>query len=233
MVVRRREWLADPAAVTTRIERTLSYPLFVKPANLGSSVGISKVHDPRSSCPALTLAADFDRKIVVELAVPEAREIECAVLGNDDAQASVARRDHAVARILRLRSQVHRHPLASRDSGAARRRDDRARCSGRRSLAFEAIDGSGLARVDFLLSRTTGDLFLNEINTMPGFTTISMYSKLWAASGVDYPTLVDRLVALAIARQHDKQQLQARARSEPRRFTFTRTLCLTEFFSHP
>jgi D-alanine-D-alanine ligase len=210
VVIQRREWLADPAAVTARIERTLTYPLFVKPANLGSSVGISKVHGPSELAPALTLAADFDRKIIVELAVPEAREIECAILGNDDAQASVAGEivpsrefyDYE-AKYVDARSRLE--IPASLDEPTMREVQRQA------VLAFEAIDGSGLARVDFLLSRTSGELYVNEINTLPGFTTISMYSKLWAATGVDYPTLVERLIALAIARHHDKQQLKTTA----------------------
>ena len=210
VVIQRREWLADPAAVTARIERTLPYPLFVKPANLGSSVGISKVHGPSELAPALTLAADFNRKIVVELAVPEAREIECAILGNDDAQASVAGEivpsrefyDYE-AKYVDARSRLE--IPASLDEPTMREVQRQA------VLAFAAIDGSGLARVDFLLNRTSGELYVNEINTLPGFTTISMYSKLWAATGVDYPTLVERLIALAIARHHDKQQLKTTA----------------------
>jgi D-alanine-D-alanine ligase len=210
IVVLRREWLADPTAVTARIEKTLSYPLFVKPANLGSSVGISKVHGPTALAPALTLAAEFDRKIVVELAVPEAREIECAVLGNEGAEASIAGEilparefyDYEAKYIdARSRSEIP----AALDAETMREVRRQA------ILAFEAIDGSGLARVDFLLSRSTGELYLNEINTLPGFTTISMYSKLWAASGVDYPTLVERLVTLALARHQDKQQIKTSA----------------------
>lgn len=210
LVVMRRQWLADPARVTATIESALSYPLFVKPANLGSSVGISKVHGPGELAPALDLAAGYDRKIIVEVAVPEAREIECAILGNDDAEASVAGEivtsrefyDYE-AKYVDARSRLE-IPAAL---------DDAVMLDVQRQavLAFEAIDGSGLARVDFLLSRSTGDLYVSEINTLPGFTTISMFSKLWAASGVDYSTLVERLVALAIARHHDKQQLKTSA----------------------
>jgi D-alanine-D-alanine ligase len=210
VVVRKRDWLADPAAVTAHVEQTLRYPLFVKPANLGSSLGISKVHGPSELAPALTLAAEFDRKIVVELAVPEAREIECAILGNDDAVASVAGEivpsrefyDYE-AKYVDARSRLEIPAVL--DAVTLRAVQVQA------VRAFGAIDGSGLARVDFLLSRTTGELFVNEINTLPGFTTISMYSKLWGASGVDYPTLVERLIALALARHHDKQQLRTSA----------------------
>ena len=143
--------------------------------------------------------------------MPDAREIECAVIGNDDPAASVAGEIVPVAGVLRLRSEVHRRPFATRDPRGARRADAGQRSQRQAILAFQAIDGSGLARVDFLLSRTTGELFVNEINTLPGFTTISMYAKLWAASGVDYQSLVERLVALAIARHREKQQLRTSA----------------------
>ena len=209
-MVLRRDWLADPAAVTARIEAALRYPLFVKPANLGSSVGISKVHGPDELAAAVTLAADYDRKVVVELAVPDAREIECAVIGNDDPEASVAGEivpsrefyDYE-AKYIDARSRLEIPAVLD-----AAMQEEVARQA---ILAFQSIDGSGLARVDFLLSRSTGELFLNEINTLPGFTTISMYAKLWAASGVDYQSLVERLVALAIARHHEKQQLKTSA----------------------
>jgi D-alanine-D-alanine ligase len=193
------------AEVTRQIERELSYPLFVKPANLGSSLGINKVAGRGSLAAAIDEAARFDRRIVVERAVPDAREIECAVLGNAKPQASVPGEiipsrefyDYEAKYIdgmSRLEIPAQLEPKIA---------DDVRRLA---IDAFLAIDGSGLARVDFLLSRSTGELFLNEINTMPGFTTISMYSKLWAASGVDYPTLVDRLITLAIERHQDRQK---------------------------
>jgi D-alanine-D-alanine ligase len=207
VVVRRREWRAGQAAVVQRVERALEYPLFVKPANLGSSVGISKVHRPSELAPAIDTAAEYDRKIIVEEAVPDAREIECAVLGNDAAEASVPGEimpsrefyDYE-AKYLDNRSRLE-IPAALDDDV----REDVRRQS---LIAFDAIDGSGLARVDFLLSRSTGELFINEINTLPGFTTISMYAKLWAASGVDYATLVDRLITLALERHGAKQELK-------------------------
>jgi len=203
--VLRGEWQADPAEVTRQIERELSYPLFVKPANLGSSLGINKVAGRGSLAAAIDEAAKFDRRIVVECAVPDAREIECAVLGNAKPQASVPGEiipsrefyDYEAKYIdgmSRLEIPAQLEPKIA---------DEVRRLA---IDAFLAIDGSGLARVDFLLSRSTGELFLNEINTMPGFTTISMYSKLWAASGVDYPTLVDRLITLAIERHQDRQK---------------------------
>jgi D-alanine-D-alanine ligase len=159
--------------------RTLGLPVFVKPANLGSSVGISKVKVESDLAPAIEAALEFDRKIVVEAAVPEAREIECAVLGNDTPEASVPGEVRDVAEVRRLAID-----------------------------AFKAIDAAGMSRVDFLLSRTSGKIYVNEINTIPGFTTISMYAKMWDASGVSYSALVDRLIQLALERHADKQRLR-------------------------
>ncbi|MEO7190570.1 MAG: D-alanine--D-alanine ligase family protein [Vicinamibacterales bacterium] len=210
VAVRRNDWRADPEAVTTLVEKRLSYPLFVKPANLGSSVGISKVHGRAELGPAIDLAAEFDRRVLVEVGVPDAREIECAVLGLDAPRASV------LGEIVPSR-EFYDYEAKYIDSGS--RTDIPAgldatmteRIQQQALIAFEAIDGAGLARVDFLLSRSSGDLFVNEINTMPGFTTISMFSKLWAASGIEYPALIDELIAIAIARHHDKQQLRTTA----------------------
>jgi D-alanine-D-alanine ligase len=206
-VVMRHERDADPDGTLDLLETTLGYPMFVKPANLGSSVGISKAKTRDGLAKALVLAGSFDRKIVVEAAVPEAREIECAVLGNDTPEASVAGEvipsrefyDYE-AKYIDDSSQVI--IPAELEPAIA----DRIR---RLSIAaFKAIDCAGMARVDFLLSRGTGQIFLNEVNTIPGFTTISMFAKLWAASGVDYPTLLDRLIALAVERHAEKQQLR-------------------------
>lgn len=199
VAVQRREWRADPAGVTKALEAALAYPLFVKPANLGSSLGISKVTRRGDLRAALDLAASFDRRIVVEAAVPNAREIECAILGNDSPQASVP------GEIVPSREfydyEAKYIDATSRLEIPAPLDEATAREVQRQSIAaFAAIDGSGLARVDFLLDRSTGDLFVNEINTLPGFTTISMYSKLWAASGVDYATLVERLITLGLER---------------------------------
>jgi D-alanine-D-alanine ligase len=207
VVVRRTDWHGAPAEVTRRIEDALAYPLFVKPANLGSSVGISKVHAGHELGPALELAARFDRRIVVEAGVVDAREIECAVVGNDSPEASVP------GEILPSR-EFYDYDAKYVDSGsrlevpAALSDPHTAEIRRQAVVAFEAIDGAGLARVDFLLARTSGLLFVNEINTMPGFTTISMFAKLWNASGVDYPSLVDRLVTLGIERHRAKQELR-------------------------
>ena len=209
VVVRQHEWAANRDATIKHITSTLTYPLFVKPANLGSSVGISKVSAPAALGDAIDVAAAFDPKVVVESAVAGAREIECAVLGNDAPEASVPGEivpsgefyDYN-AKYLSSGSQT----LIPATLPPAIAEDVRRQSI----IAFDTIDGAGLARVDFLLS-SSGELFVNEINTMPGFTTISMFSKLWAASGVDYPTLIDRLIALAIERHARQQQRRVSA----------------------
>jgi D-alanine-D-alanine ligase len=206
-VVLRRDWLKKPKAIAERLIRTLKLPLFVKPANLGSSVGITKVKDAAGLGPAMDLAAHFDRKIVVEAAIPDAREIECAVLGNDDPEASVPGEilpsrefyDYEAKYLDAGSRLLIPAPLSAKETDTIRKLSIEA---------FRAIDGAGMARVDFLMSRADGRIYVNEINTIPGFTTISMYSKLWDASGVPYPKLVDRLVQLAIERHAEKQQLR-------------------------
>jgi D-alanine-D-alanine ligase len=206
-VVLRHEWKANVARISAELEKMLKYPMFVKPANLGSSVGISKVKTAADLAPAMALASSFDRKIVIEAAVPDAREIECAVLGNDTPEASVP------GEIIPSR-EFYDYESKYLDEGSKavipadlpRKTADQIR---KLSIeAFKAIDGAGMSRVDFLLSRADGSLWLNEVNTIPGFTTISMFAKLWAASGVDYATLLDRLIALALERHADKQHLR-------------------------
>jgi D-alanine-D-alanine ligase len=188
----------------------LGLPVFVKPANLGSSVGISKVKTESELVPAIETALAFDRKVVVEAAVPNAREIECAVLGNHEPKASIP------GEIIPSR-EFYDYEAKYIDSGSRLEIpaaiDDRMmrEIQSQAMRAFRAIDGAGLARVDFLLNRATGELFVNEINTMPGFTTISMYSKLWQATGVEYPALVDRLIALALERHADRQSQRVSA----------------------
>ena len=188
----------------------LGYPVFVKPANLGSSVGISKAKTRQDLVTAVDLAFEFDRKVVVEAAVPAAREIEVGVLGNNAPEASVA------GEIIPGR-EFYDYEAKYLDGGSTTRVPadlDPAMHADVKRLAieaFKAIDCSGMARVDFLLSKETGQLYVNEINTIPGFTTISMYSQLWAASGVDYPALLDRLIKLAIERHAEKQRLKTSA----------------------
>jgi D-alanine-D-alanine ligase len=209
VVVTRREWRGGRDAVAARVADTLTYPVFVKPANLGSSIGISKVPGPDGLGAGIEQALEFDRKVLVETAVPDAREIECGVLGNELVETSVpgeivSSREFYDYQAKYLDGQSRLEipaPLDAAASDAVRRQAARA---------FLAVDASGLARVDFLLSQSSGRLFVSEINTLPGFTTISMFAKLWAASGVDYATLVDRLITLAIERHAEKQALRTR-----------------------
>ena len=206
-VVLRHEWERGAEKIVADLEKALKYPMFVKPANLGSSVGISKAKDAAGLAEAMALAGSFDRKIVVEAAVPNAREIECGVLGNDEPEASVA------GEIIPSREFYDYEAKYLDEGSTAVIPADLPKKTGEqvRRLAveaFKAIDGAGMARVDFLLERGTSKLYVNEVNTIPGFTTISMFAKLWQASGVEYPALLDRLIALALQRHADKQQLR-------------------------
>jgi D-alanine-D-alanine ligase len=207
LALKRKDWECDAAAALARIEVELPYPVFVKPANLGSSIGISKAHDRAELAAALTEAARYDRKLLVEQAVPNAREIECSVLGNDDPMASVPGEvvpshefyDYAAKYLDGDSALLIPAPISA--ATAERVRELAVQ-------AFLAVDGSGLARVDFLLDGESGEVFLNEINTMPGFTSISMYPKLWEASGIPYRELVDRLIELALERHADRCRSQ-------------------------
>src|SRR5580658_766828 len=209
----RSEWEANPKIIQKLIESKLKYPMFVKPANLGSSVGISKAHDPKELGPAIEEAAKFDRKIVIEQGVggkKKAREIECSVLGNDDPVASVPGE-------IVPGKEFYDYTAKYLDEGseliipAKLTKAETKRVQELAVQAFRAVDCSGLARVDFLMEPGSGKsrkIYLNEINTMPGFTAISMYPKLWAASGLDYPDLIDRLIQLALERHADKKKNQ-------------------------
>lgn len=202
----RSQWEADPLLVEMRVVEQIGFPCFVKPANLGSSVGISKATDAKSLNEAIALAAKYDRKIVIERGV-DAREIEVSVLGNDQPIAS-------------LPGEIVPQSAAFYDYQAKYISADGARLEIPANLsekqtaeiqqlairAFQAVDGAGLGRVDFFLENQTGKLLLNEINTMPGFTSISMYPKLWEASGLGYSQLIDRLIELAFERHREKSR---------------------------
>jgi D-alanine-D-alanine ligase len=217
----RNDWRADPRRAIRLIEGSLAYPLFVKPANLGSSVGISKVHGRGELAPAIDLAASFDRKIVVEQGVGGAgvkpREFEVSVLGNDAPEASVVGEIIPNKEFYDYQSKYESSP-ENPSIPIIPARITRAESKQVREMAiaaFCACDCAGLARVDFLMEPTRDvkgrrikkpRIFLNEINTMPGFTSISMYPKLWQASGVSYRKLIDRLIELAVERHREKQQ---------------------------
>ena len=202
----RRDWARHREAVIEGA-RSLGLPVFVKPANLGSSVGISKVKSDDQLAAAIEHALEFDRKVVIEWGVPEAREIECAVLGNDDPEASVPGEVIPGREFYDYEAKYLDN--ASRTAIPADLASDQVAEVQRLAIAaFRAIDAAGMSRVDFLLSRATGSIYLNEINTIPGFTTISMFAKMWEASGVPYSALVDRLIQLALERHAEKQRLR-------------------------
>ncbi len=208
LAVLRSRWHDAPEQVLDEIEARFAYPVFVKPANAGSSVGVSKAHDREELVRGLDLAARFDRKLLVEAAV-DAREIECSVLGNDDPIASVPGEvipchefyDYSAKYIEEDSELQIPAPLTPEQTRRVRELAVQA---------FRAIDCAGMARVDFFLERGTGQIYVNELNTIPGFTAISMYPKLWAASGISYPELLDRLIQLALERRQDKRDTQTR-----------------------
>jgi D-alanine-D-alanine ligase len=209
VTVLRSDWQANPKKVQKQVESKLKYPVFVKPANLGSSVGISKAHDRKELGPAIAEAAKFDRKIVIEQGVggkkQKAREIECSVLGNDNPQASLP------GEIVPSK-EFYDYDAKYLDEGslliipAKLNKTETKNVQQLAISAFKAVDCSGLARVDFLMDPKTRKIYLNEVNTMPGFTSISMYPKLWAASGLPYPRLIERLIQLGIERHEDKKK---------------------------
>ncbi len=212
----RHEWQQARKKVIAKLEAALKYPLFVKPANLGSSVGISKAHDRKELGPAIDLAAGFDRKIVVEQAVGgrgnrakmgKARELEVAVLGNDEPKASVVGEIVPGKEFYDYEAKyLSEGSVAIIPAKLTKKQSQQVQAMA--LDAFRACDCAGLARVDFLLEAgDSGRLYLNEINTMPGFTSISMYPKLWEASGMKYRDLISRLIELALERKAEQEQI--------------------------
>jgi D-alanine-D-alanine ligase len=211
VTVLRSEWESAPKKVQKLVESKLKYPVFVKPANLGSSVGISKARDRKELGPAIDEAAKFDRKIVIEEGVGgkknKAREIECSVLGNDKPEASVPGEIVPSA-------EFYDYSAKYLDEGsqliipAKLARAETKKVQDLAIAGFRAVDCSGLARVDFLMDPKSRKIYLNEINTMPGFTSISMYPKLWAATGVGYSELISRLIQLGLDRHAEKKRNQ-------------------------
>jgi D-alanine-D-alanine ligase len=191
-----------------RLEKALGYPVFVKPANLGSSVGVSRAIDRESLAAAIDLAAQYDRKIIVEEAL-EMREIECAVIGNDEPEASLPGEYLIRNETKAFLDYTEKYkgtgnnefvvPAALNDELTERIREMAVR-------AFKAVEGSGLARVDFFLRRDNDELLINEINTMPGLTDASGFPKMWAGTGISFSQVVDRLVELAFERHRDKSR---------------------------
>ncbi len=211
VTVLRSAWREQPKKARKLIESALKYPVFVKPANLGSSVGISKVHDSSELAAAMDDAAQYDRKLVIEQGVggakAKAREIECSVLGNDNPVASVP---GEIVPIKEFYDYDAKYLVeGSRPIIPAKLPKAKLKEVQRLAIAaFQAVDCAGLARVDFLMDPRSGKMYVNEINTMPGFTSISMYPKLWEASGLPYSELIDRLIQLGLERHAEKKQNQ-------------------------
>lgn len=202
----RTEWEKQPDLVISRVEEALSYPCFVKPANLGSSVGISKAKSREELSQAIVLAARYDRKVIIEEGA-NVREVEVAVLGNDEPKASVAGEvvpsnefyDYRAKYLDGESSLLIPAPVSGEVMDEIRRLA---------VLAYQAVDCSGLARVDFFVEKGTDRVLVNEINTMPGFTRFSMYPKLWEATGLSYRQLIDALLSLAIDRAEERRKSQ-------------------------
>jgi D-alanine-D-alanine ligase len=202
----RKHWEADPQAVTRKVSRELGWPCFVKPANLGSSVGVSKAADKSSFARAVDLAAQYDRKIIVEEAV-DAREIECAVLGNDQPSASLPGEYVVHDKSAGFLDYTEKYTQTGHVDFVVPAPVSKAMTARIQRLAiraFQAIDAAGLARVDFFLDRDGRKLLVNEINTMPGLTEVSGYPKMWAASGLSYTAMLDRLIELALEKHQEK-----------------------------
>ncbi|MGI9318834.1 MAG: D-alanine--D-alanine ligase family protein [bacterium] len=207
IIITRTEWNTGSEAINLQIEDTLGYPIFVKPANMGSSVGVSKASDQDSLIKAIQTAFEYDNKIVVEQSMENCHEVECAVLGNQDPIASQVGEIIPGAEFYDYQTKYIDDktetliPATISDAAAKNVQELSVK-------AFKAIDGTGLSRVDFFVHRESQEVYLNEINTLPGFTPISMYPKMWAASGVPYDELIDRLVELAIEQHRSRAALK-------------------------
>ena len=202
ITLRRRDWERNPADAVSAIEGQFNYPVFAKPANMGSSVGVGKAHDQAELGAVLDAAFAYDGKVIIEPSI-NCRELECGVLGNEDPVASVVGEVIPSNEFYDYRAKYIDNasrlfiPAQVPDSVSQRVRDAAIQ-------AFAALELSGLARVDFFLDKDTSDLYVNEVNTMPGFTEISMYPKLWEATGIPYSELLDRLIALGLERHAER-----------------------------
>lgn len=202
----RSQWRTDPAKVLRKVVSEIGLPCFVKPANLGSSVGVSRATDKKSLTDAIDLAAVYDRKIVIEEEVM-AREIECAVLGNDEPQASLPGEYVIYDEVARFLDYTEKYANTGRVSfvvPAPLSKSMTTKIQRMAIRAFQSVDGAGLARVDFFLPHKGGELVVNELNTMPGLTEVSGYPKMWAASGLPFPQMLEKLIDLAFERHKEK-----------------------------
>jgi len=205
LTIKRKEWQKDKEKILSLIQNGFEYPLFVKPTNLGSSVGITKVHKKEELEKAIDLASSYDRKILIEQGLEEVREIECSVLGNDEPRASVVGEVKPAGEFYDYDSKYIDKETqlivpADLPDGVSQEVQQIA------LLAFKAVDAAGMARVDFFVSKKENKIYLSEINTIPGFTSVSMYPRLWEASGIPYSDLIDQLIQLALERHQDKNQ---------------------------
>jgi len=205
LTIKRKEWQKDKEKILFLIQNGFEYPLFVKPTNLGSSVGITKVHKKEELEKAIDLASSYDRKILIEEGLEEVREIECGVLGNDEPRASVVGEVKPAGEFYDYDSKYIDEGTqlivpADLPDGVSRKVQEIA------LRAFKAVDAAGMARVDFFVSKKENKIYLSEINTIPGFTSVSMYPRLWEASGISYAGLIDQLIQLALERHQDKNQ---------------------------
>ena len=204
----RSEWERGPAAVLERVEREIGFPCFVKPANLGSSVGISRATDAESLAAAIDLAARYDRKVIAEEGL-DAREIECAVLGNDEPEASLPGEYVVHDERAKFLDYTEKYSSTGHVEFIVPAQIPKRLAKRIQTLAvraFKAVDGAGFARVDFFLTRDTNLLLVNELNTIPGLTDVSGFPKMWDASGLPFPKVIDRLVELAFERHKEKSR---------------------------
>ena len=205
LVFNRKEIARNIETVVKKIEARLTYPCFIKPSNAGSSVGVSKAHDKDELIKALEFAAKYDRKVLVEEFI-DGREIECAVLGNDDPIASTVGEVIPCKEFYDYEAKYSSGDDSKVEIPARLPVDVVQKIREYAIRAFKALDCCGLSRVDFFVEKNTGMIYINEINTLPGFTSISMYPKLWEASGISYRTLIDRLIELALERYEDNRK---------------------------
>ena len=202
----RSQWRDNPDRILRKIKSEIGLPCFVKPANLGSSVGVSRAKDKKTLSDAIDVAAEYDRKIIVEEEI-DAREIECAILGNDQPQASLPGEYVVYDESARFLDYTEKYASTGHVSfvvPAPLSKTLTTRIQNMAIQAFQAIDGAGLARVDFFLNRKSGELLINELNTMPGLTEVSGYPKMWAASGLSFTKLLENLIELAFERHREK-----------------------------
>lgn len=205
MVIKRKRWANESEKITTEIEKKMCYPLFVKPTNLGSSVGISKVEKKEELAPAINMAATYDRKIIIEEGITNSTEVECSIIGNDEPEASITGEIKPAGPYYDYNSKyIDKNTKLIIPASIPDKITQEIQAISK--LAFLAIDAAGFARVDFFVQKKNHSykIFLNEINTIPGFTDVSMYPKLWAESGVSFSILIDRLIQLALERFQDK-----------------------------